>query len=317
MIHTGLFLDGLVNDTVDVGVALVGDDALRIIVHLLLAVFDVLINVVSQSLVELQLFHDLLIPLEQLDRVPAQEAVIDLALDGLLNVCDGVLHTAGKDVGQLTGLLLLGSGNRSLGSSLGALALQCADLNCLAAQLAAQLLQVDLIAVLADQIDHVDRHNNGDAQLDQLGGQVEVALNVGAIDDVQDGIGLLLDQVSTGDDLLQRVGRQGVDTGQVLDDDILIALQLAFLLFHGNAGPVANVLVGAGQVIEQGSLAAVRVTGQCNFNTHCVSFPLFGIKPLRSFQRRPCAHSVRSCARSAPWGRPEVPPYGHRSQHPW
>ena len=120
MIHTGLFLDGLVNDTVDVGVALVGDDALRIIVHLLLTVFDVLINVVSQSLVELQLFHDLLIPLEQLDRIPAQEAVIDFALDGLLDVCDGMLHTAGKDVGQLTGLLLLGSGNRSLGSSLGA-----------------------------------------------------------------------------------------------------------------------------------------------------------------------------------------------------
>ena len=215
-------------------------------------------------------------------------------------MCNGVLHTAGKDVWQFTCLLLLGSGNRSLGSSLGALALQCADLNCLAAQLAAQLLQVDLIAVLADQIDHVDRHNNGDAQLDQLSGQVEVALNVGAIDDVQDGIGLLLDQVSTGDDLLQRVGRQGVDTGQVLDDDIFIALQLAFLLFHGNAGPVANVLVGAGQVIEQGSLAAVRVTGQCNFNTHCVSFPLFGIKPLRSFQRRPCARSARSCARSVP-----------------
>ena len=59
-----------------------------------------------------------------------------------------MLHTSGKDMGQLTGLLLLGSGNRSLGSSLGALALQCADLNCLAAQLAAQLLQVDLIAVL-------------------------------------------------------------------------------------------------------------------------------------------------------------------------
>ena len=36
--------------------------------------------------VELQLFHDLLIPLEQLDCIPAQEAVIDLALDGLLPV---------------------------------------------------------------------------------------------------------------------------------------------------------------------------------------------------------------------------------------
>ena len=270
MLHTGLFLDGLVNDTVDVGVALVGDDALRIIVHLLLAVFDVLINVVSQSLVELQLFHDLLIPLEQLDRVPAQEAVIDLALNGLLDVCNGMLHTAGKDVGQLTGLLLLGSGNRSLGSSLGALALQCADLHRLTAQLCAQLLQVDLITVLAHQIDHVHSHDHRDAQLDQLGGQVQVTLNVGTIDDVQDGIGLLLDQISTGNHFFQRVRRQRVDAGQVLNDNILIALQLAFLLFHRTAGPVADILVGAGQIVEQGRFTAVRVTGKCNLNAHCV-----------------------------------------------
>ena len=80
----------------------------------------------------------------------------------------------------------------------------------------------------------------GDAQLDELSGQVQVALDVGTINDVQDGIGLLLDQVSTGDDFFQSVRRQGVDTGQVLDDDILLALQLAFLLFDGNAGPVAT-----------------------------------------------------------------------------
>lgn len=153
---------------------------------------------------------------------------------------DGVLDAAGEDVGQLAALASLCSSHSSLCSSLGAFALQCADLDCLTAQLSAQLLQVDLIAVLADEIDHVDSHDHGDAQLDELSGQVQVALDVGAINDVQDGIGLLLDQISTGDDLFQSVRRQGVDTGQVLDDDILLALQLAFLLLDGNAGPVAT-----------------------------------------------------------------------------
>ena len=317
VLDAGLLLDSLIDDTVDVCVTLVGDDALGVIVHLSLAVLDVLVDVSDQVGGELQLIHDLVVALEQLDSVPAQEAFIDFALDGLLDVSDGVLNAAGEDVGQLAGLACLCSSHSSLCSSLGAFALQCADLNSLAAQLGAQLLQVDLIAVLAAEVDHVDSHDHGDAQLDELSGQVQVALDVGAINDVQDGIGLLLDQISTGDDLFQSVRRQGVDTGQVLDDDILLALQLAFLLLDGNAGPVADVLIRAGQIVEQGSLTTVRVAGQCNFNAHCNSFPLVTIKRLRSFRRRPCARSARSCARSAPSGRPEVRPCEHRSPHPW
>ena len=300
VLDAGLLLDSLIDDTIDVGVTLVGDDALGVIVHLSLAVLDMLVDVSHQVGGQLQFLLDLPVTLEQLDGVPAQEAVIDLALNGLLDVRDGVLDAASKNVGQLAGLACLCSRHSSLCSSLGTFALQSADLNSLTAQLGAQLLQVDLIAVLADEVDHVDSHDHGDAQLDELSGQVQVALDVGTINDVQDGIGLLLDQVSTGDDFFQSVRRQGVDTGQVLDDDILRAFQLALFLLHGNAGPVADVLVRAGQCIEQGRFTAVRVAGQCNFNTHCVSFPLFGIKPLRSFQRRPCARSARSCARSVP-----------------
>ena len=317
VLHAGLLLDSLIDDTVDVCVTLVGDDALGVIVHLSLAVLDVLVDVSDQVGGELQLIHDLVVALEQLDSVPAQEAVIDFALDGLLDVSDGVLNAAGEDVGQLAALSSLCSSHSSPCSSLGAFALQCADLNSLTAQLGAQLLQVDFIAVLADEVDHVDSHDHGDAQLDELSGQVQVALDVGAINDVQDGIGLLLDQISTGDDLFQSVRRQGVDTGQVLDDDILLALQLAFLLLDGNAGPVADVLIRAGQIVEQGSLTTVRVAGQCNFNAHCNSSPLVTVKRLRSFRRRPCARSARSCARSAPSGRPEGRPCGRRSPHPW
>ena len=226
------------------------------------------VEVVEQLFIQVQLGLNLVVTLEQLDGVPTQEAVIDLALDGLLNVGDGVLNTAGKDVRQLTGLALLGGGDGHLSGLLAALVLQGGDLDGLAAQLLGQLVQVDLVAVLADQVDHVDCHDNGDAQLDQLGGQIEVTLDVGAIDDIQDGVGLLVDQVAAGDDLFQRVGRQRVDTGQVLDHDVVVALQLAFLLLNGNAGPVADILVRTGQAVEQGGFAAVRVACQSNFNCH-------------------------------------------------
>ena len=46
VLGAGLLLDGLVNDAVDVSVALVGDDALGVIVHFLLAVGDVGVDVV-------------------------------------------------------------------------------------------------------------------------------------------------------------------------------------------------------------------------------------------------------------------------------
>src|SRR5699024_8136123 len=121
----------------------------------------------------------------------------------------------------------------------------------LAAHGGAQPAQVDLVPVLAHQVHHVDVHHHRDAQLDQLGGQVEVPLDVGAVHDVQDGVGLLGDQVVAGDHFLQGVGGQRVDGGQVLDYHILAVLQLAVLLFHRDAGPVAHVLVGAGQAVEQ------------------------------------------------------------------
>ena len=34
-----------------------------------------------------------------------------------------------------------------------------------------------------------------------------------------------------------------------------------FLLFYGNAWPVADKLIGTGQSVEQGGFAAVRVAG--------------------------------------------------------
>ena len=163
-----------------------------------------------------------------------------------------------------------------LGGLHDAVTLQGGDLHDLAAQLTAQLRHVDLVAVLADHVHHVDGDDHGNAQLGELGGQVQVALQVRAIDDVQDGIGALLDQVVTGHHLLQRVGGQGVDAGQVHDGHIIMLLQLALFLLHGNAGPVAHELVRAGQRVEQGGLAGVGVACQRDLDLFVHIVPPFG-----------------------------------------
>ena len=49
-----------------------------------------------------------------------------------------------------------------------AVALERGDLNDLAAQLAGELGDVDLVAVLADHVHHVDGDDHGDAQLGEL-----------------------------------------------------------------------------------------------------------------------------------------------------
>ena len=220
----------------------------------------------------MQLIHHLVVALEDLDGVPALLLLGHVVHRRLLDVGDGVLHGAGEGV-HGDGLGGLGRSHSRLRRFHDALALQGGDLHDLAAQLAAQLLHVDLVAVLADNVHHVDGDDNGDAQLGQLSGQVQVTLQVRAVDDVQDGIGALVDQVVTSHHLLQRVGGQGVDAGQVHDGHIIVLLQLALFLLHRDARPVAHELVGAGQRVEQGGLAGVRVARQRDLNLffHIVS----------------------------------------------
>ena len=132
----------------------------------------------------------------------------------------------------------------------------------------AQLINIDLVAVLADNVHHVDGDDHGDTQLGQLGGQVQVPLQVGAVDDVQDGIRPLLDQVVPGHHFLHGVRRQGINAGQVGDGHIGMLFQLTFLFLHRNAGPVAHELVGTGEGIEQGGFAAVWVARKGNSDIH-------------------------------------------------
>jgi len=118
---------------------------------------------------QVQLLHHLVVPLKDLDGVPALLLLGQAVNGGLLDVGNGMLHRAGEGV-HGNGLAVLCSVNGGLGSGHNAVALQGGDLNDLAAQRLGQLGDVDLVAILADNIHHVDGDDHGDAQLGQLGG---------------------------------------------------------------------------------------------------------------------------------------------------
>ena len=162
------------------------------------------------------------------------------------------------------GLGVLRSVNRGLRSSVDAGALQCGDLDDLAAKFTRKFVQVDLVAILLHDVHHVDRHDHRDAEFGQLCGKIKVALKVRAVDDVENDIRAFRDKVCSGNDLFQRIRGQGVDTGKVLNDDIVMLAQTAFLFFYRDARPVTDILVGTGQSVEQRRFAAVRVAREGN-----------------------------------------------------
>ena len=248
------------DDLRDVDIALVGDDGFGVVVELLLGGLDVRLDVRVHILGDVELCEYLVVALKDLDGVPALLLFRQLVHGRLLNVGDRVLDRTGERVHRHG---LGGSGGLDGGLRRGhdAVTLQGRDLHDLAAELLRELVDIDLVAALAHDVHHVHGHDHRDAQLGQLCGEVEVALKVRAVDDVEDGVRPLVDQVVAGDDLLQRVGAERVNAGKVHDDDVVMLFQPAFLFLDRDARPVANKLIGAGQRIEQRRLAAVRVTG--------------------------------------------------------
>ena len=263
---TGLFLlVAVLDELCYVNVALVGDDALGIVVKLGLGCLDIALDMLHNGSIDLELSKSLVVALEDLYRVPALLILRHGVQSRFLDVSDSVLDRAGEGVHR-NGLAVLCSVDSGLGSVHNAVALQSGDLNDLAAELTGELFDVYLVALLADDIHHVDGDHHGDAKLSELSGEVEVTLKVRAVDDVEYRIGTLGYQVVTGDDFFKRVRGQRVYTGKVHDDDVIVLLEAAFLLFNGDSGPVADELVGAGQRIEQRCFTAVGVACEGNFD---------------------------------------------------
>ena len=261
-------LHAAVDDGGDIGVARGGDNGLAVVVHLGLAGLDVVLNVCELILRDVQLLDDALVALEDLDGEPALPLLRHVVQHDLLDVRQRMLDAARKAMLR-DGLLAAARHlHRALRRFHHAVALERGNLDHRHAEVVGELRRVDAVAVPADDIHHVQRDDHRNPQLSELRGQIQVALQIGCVDDVEQRVRALVDQHVAGDDFLHRVRAEGINARKVGDDDVLFALEAAFLLFNRNARPVADELVGAGQRVEQRCLAAVRVTGKRDLDLH-------------------------------------------------
>ena len=159
-------------------------------------------------------------------------------------------------------LLVLGHMDRMVHQFVHALVLGRRDGHHRDAQHGFHLVDADGAAVAAHLVHHVQGQHHGGIQLHELHRQVQVALDVGRVHDVDDAGRLFADDELAGDDLLAGIGRHRIDAGQVGDFRFRVLLDGTALPVHRDAGEVAHMLVGAGELVEQGRLAAVLVARQ-------------------------------------------------------
>ena len=135
-----LLLDTVAGKLLNELVTLVRDDGLGVVIHLLLAVLDVLLDMLLGRSIQLNLFDSLLIALKELDCKPTKVDRIYLALNRLLDMRKCVLHGAGEHMRELTLSVLLGEFETQLCRCLRGLTSQGAHLDHRASQLFGELL---------------------------------------------------------------------------------------------------------------------------------------------------------------------------------
>ena len=263
----GLFLlAARLDDAGYVEVAFVGDDALGVVAEFAFRRRDVLFDVRERLAGDLKVLEHFVVSLKDLDRVPALPLLGKTVKRRLFNVGERVFDGSGEGVlrDRFRSLCRL---DRRLRRLRDPRPLQSRDRDHAATELARKFVEIDLVAVFVHKINHIDRDDDRDPEFGQLGRQVQVPFEVGAVEDVQDRVGALPDQVVPGDDLLECVRRERVDTGQVGDRHSVVPFQFSLFLFDRHPGPVPDELVGAGQGVEQRGFSAVGVPRQCDAHT--------------------------------------------------
>ena len=117
-------------------------------------------------------------------------------------------------------------------------------------------------AVAAELVHHVQGDHHGKTHFQQLHGEIQVPLNVGGVHNVDDGRGLFPQHKIPGHQLLAGIGGHGINTRQIGEQGVGIAPDGSVLFVHGDAGEIAHMLVGAGELVEERGFPAVLVAHQ-------------------------------------------------------
>ncbi len=130
---------------------------------------------------------------------------------------------------------------------------------------------VEFVAALFELVEHIECANHAQVHVDQLGGEIQVALDVARIHHVYHHVGSFFYYLLAHIKLFGTVGRQRVCAGQI-DDVELVALKrgVSLLCVHCHTGVVAYTFMRSRSHVKQRCLAAVGVAHE----SHVDSAPL-------------------------------------------
>ena len=107
-----------------------------------------------------------------------------------------------------------------------------------------ELFYIQLIALVLEFIVHVQRHNDPEVHVNDLGGQVQVSLNIGRVHDIDDNIRNIVNQVLADVQFLRAVSRKRVGPRQVHQHELVsLVFEAAFLGVHCHSAVVSDMLV--------------------------------------------------------------------------
>ena len=213
----------------------------------LLHLHDAVLQQLLFVLIQLQLPQHALVALDELGggKTSRNARFVGVILDHMHHGMDAAVHRriTGAEVIYLGQGLAAGGVHRLIQQFRYALALHGADGHHRNTQASAQLLHVDGAAVGTHLVHHIQRQHHRHPQLQKLQRQVEISLDVGSVHNIDDAVGLFLEDEVAGDDLLLRIGTQGVYARQIHHGAAFAVLYLPHLLIHRHAGEIAHMLV--------------------------------------------------------------------------
>ena len=125
-----------------------------------------------------------------------------------------------------------------------------------------ELVDAHRTAIGAKLVHHVQRKHHGNIELHELQRKIEVSLDIGRVNDVDNGCGRIVDKKIARNDFLIRIRRQRIDARKVDHGRLGMAPQLAFLFVNRHTREIAHMLVRARELVEERSFAAVLVARQ-------------------------------------------------------
>ncbi len=175
---------------------------------------------------------------------------------------DGQFHARRRERGSAGG-----SAVHELEDLFDALSLGSANEGHRRSEFSGELGRIHVAAAAFEIVGHVEDHQRRQLQAENRRGQHQMAAQIGAIQDQQQGVGLgnaghVTRQDIARDLLVFRARIQAVDAGQIHQDNVVVVRSaihfgFAYAMFDGDAREVGDFLAQAGEAIEERRFARV------------------------------------------------------------